>query len=81
MKVEGKDFCTECRGKTEYYLTKKNIVKNIKGKDYTFTITVAICTKCGAKMSPPGLIDKNIKEVDEQYKTAEGFDIRHNTMG
>ena len=73
MKVKGKDFCTKCRKKTEYYLTKRNIVKNIKGKDYTFTITVAICTKCGSEMNIPRLIGKNVKEIDEQYRAAEGL--------
>ena len=73
MAKKKRNFCTECREKTEYYLTKKNIVKNIKGKDYTFTITVAICTKCGKEMSIPGLIDKNVKEIDEQYRAAEGL--------
>lgn len=67
------DFCIECRKETEYLLQKKNIVKNIKGKEYTFTITVAVCTECGEEMSTPGLIDKNIQEVDEQYKTTKSL--------
>ena len=68
-----KDFCTECRKETEYLLRKKNIVRNIRGKEYTFTITVAVCTECGEEMSIPGLIDQNIREVDEQYRAAEGI--------
>ena len=42
-----KDFCPECREETKYSFEKRNIVKNIKGKDYTFKITVAICAECG----------------------------------
>lgn len=73
MKVKGKDFCTKCRKETEYFLTKRGIAEKINGMHYTFFITTAICSECGAEMSPLGLIDKNIKEVDEQYKAAEGF--------
>ena len=66
-----KDFCIKCRKETEYLLQKKNIVKNIRDKDYTFGITVAVCAECGEEMSIPGLIDKNVREIDEQYRTAE----------
>ncbi len=63
-----KDFCTECRKETEYFLTKKGIVEHINGKPYPFFITAAICSECGKEMSIPGLIDQNIQEVEEQYK-------------
>ncbi len=68
-----RDFCIECRKKTEYFLRKKNIVKNIRDKEYIFTITVAVCAECGEEMSIPGLIDKNVQEIDEQYRTTEGL--------
>ena len=67
------DFCTECRKETEYTLQKRNIVKTIKDVEYTFSITVALCNECGGEMSLPGLIDKNIQEVDEQYRAYEGI--------
>lgn len=67
------DFCIECRKETEYILQKKNIVKNIRDKEYTFAITVAVCAECGEEMSIPGLIDKNVQEIDEQYRAAEGL--------
>ena len=70
---ERKNYCIECRKETEYLLQKKNIVKNIRGKEYTFTITTAVCTECGEEMSIPGLIDKNVQEIDEQYRAAEGI--------
>ena len=73
MTEEKRDFCIECRKETEYFLTKRSIAEKINGMYYTFFITTAICSECGAEMSPPGLIDKNIKEVEEQYKAAEGF--------
>ncbi len=68
-----RDFCIECRRETEYILKKKNIVKVIKDKEYVFQITVAVCSECGEEMSLPGLIDKNIQEVDKQYRSLEGL--------
>ena len=68
-----RDFCIECRKETEYLLQKKDIVKNIREKDYAFGITVAVCAECGEEISIPGLIDKNIGEIDEQYRVAEGL--------
>ena len=52
-------------------MQKRNITKIIKEKEYTFSITVAICKECGEEMSVPGLIDKNIREIDEQYRAYE----------
>lgn len=68
-----RDFCIECRKETEYFLQKKNIVKTIRDKEYTFGITAAICSECGGEMSIPGLLDKNVQEIDEQYRAAEGL--------
>lgn len=68
-----RDFCITCRKETEYYLQKKDIVRSIRNKDYTFEITTAICADCGEEMSIPGLIDKNVREIDEQYREAEGI--------
>ena len=70
---ERRDFCTECRKETEYMLQKKDIKKTIRDKEYTFGITVAVCAECGEEMSIPGLIDKNIREIDEQYRAIEGL--------
>ena len=68
-----RDFCINCRKETEYLLLKKDIKKNIRDKDYIFEITVAVCAECGEEMSVPGFIDKNVREIDEQYKKAEGI--------
>ncbi|MBE6005496.1 MAG: DUF4065 domain-containing protein [Lachnospiraceae bacterium] len=68
-----RDFCIECRKETGYLLQKKDMVKNIRDKEYTFAITVAVCEECGEEMNIPGLIDKNIQEIDEQYRAAEGL--------
>lgn len=68
-----RDFCIECRKETGYLLQKKDIVKNIRDKNYTFGITIAVCAECGEEMSIHGLIDKNVQEIDEQYRAAEGL--------
>ena len=67
------DFCTACRKETNFTLQKRNINKRIKDKEYTFYITVAICDECGEEMSISGLIDRNIQEVDTQYRDYENI--------
>lgn len=67
------DFCITCRRETEYLLQKRNIVKVIRDKEYTFSVTVAICAECGEEMSIPGLMDQNVQEVDAQYRSIEGL--------
>lgn len=67
------DFCTMCRQNTGYTLKKQSINKIIKGVEYSFKITVAVCNECGGEMGVPGLIDRNIREIDEQYRAYEGI--------
>ncbi len=62
------DFCTTCRKETIYTLRKASINKRIKGKEYIFRITTAVCSECGEEMNIPGLIDRNIHEFGKQYK-------------
>ena len=66
-----RDFCTECRKETEYLLQKRDIVKTVRDKEYTFGITAAVCAECGGEMSIPGLIYMNLQEIDGQYRAAE----------
>ena len=68
---ERKDFCTECRRETSYTLRKIKINQTIREKEYTFEITAAFCNECGGEMGIPGLMDYNVKEMDEQYRKAE----------
>lgn len=62
-----KRFLHRVQKRAAYLLRKKNIVKTIRDKVYTFGITVAVCVECGEEMFIPGLIDKNAQEIDEQY--------------
>lgn len=67
------DFCTQCRKETAYHLHKKIIQKVIKEKTYDFEIIVAICDECGETMDIPGLMDINMRSIDEQYRKEEGL--------
>ena len=67
------DFCTECRKETSYKLRKKTVQKIIRDKPCEFEITVAICDECGEEMDIPGLLDANIRAIDEQDRHAEGI--------
>lgn len=66
------DFCTSCRKETSYKMRKKIVPKVIKDKTYEFEIAIAVCEECGKVMDIPGLLDTNIKSIDEQYRQAEG---------
>ena len=70
---ERRDFCIQCRKDTQYVLQKREIVKVIRDKEYPFEITMAVCAECGSEMSIPGLIDRNIQEIDQQYREIEGI--------
>ncbi len=70
---ERTDFCANCRKQAEYSLKKDVITQTVHGKEYSFLITVAVCKECGAKMSIPGLINRNVQEIDEQYRSEEGL--------
>lgn len=67
------NFCVSCRKETGYILRRKEITKKIRDKEYRFNITTAICEECGEEINIPGLIDKNIQEIDEQYRQIEGI--------
>lgn len=71
--AERSDFCIECGKETEYSLQKKTITRVIREKEYSFEITTARCVQCGGEMSIPGLIDRNVQEMDAQYRSAEGI--------
>ena len=73
MEKRRTEFCIECRKETGYFLRRKEIAKIIRDKEYTFDVTTAICAECGEEMSIPGIIDKNVQEIDEQYRRYEGL--------
>lgn len=73
LNKDRRDFCILCRKETEFVLQKKTIAKKIRDKEYQFGITAAVCLECGEEMSIPGLIDKNVQEMDEQYRDVEGL--------
>ncbi len=68
-----RDFCVTCRKETEYQLRMSNLRKRIRGKEHDFSIISAICSICGSEMDIPGLMDLNIRRIDEQYRLQEGL--------
>ena len=66
-------FCMECRKETAYALHKTPITKTIREKEYQFLITTAHCKECGCEVGIKGILDYNAKEIDEQFRKAEGI--------
>lgn len=73
MNEERLQFCTECREETTYEIRFVPYKKNIRNKEYEFIISEAVCKKCGASVYIPGLMDKNAKEIEEQYRVQENI--------
>ena len=63
----------ECRKETAYALHKTLITKTIREKEYQFLITTAYCKECGCEVGVKGILDYNTKEIDEQFRKAEGI--------
>ena len=68
-----KIICPECRTYTGYIIRKEKRKYIIRDQEYYFDITVAYCEKCGEKIEIPGLLDLQMKEVDEQYRKKENI--------
>ena len=73
MAKEGIQFCVECRENTLYRIQRVPCIKSIKGKEYVFEISEAVCEKCGEPVSISGLMDSNAQEIDRQYRLQEGI--------
>lgn len=73
MAKERTQFCMECREETGYRIKFVPCKRCIKDKEYMFTISEAVCEKCGETVNIPGLMDSNAQEVDRQYRLYEGI--------
>lgn len=73
MAKERTQFCVECREETTYKIRRVPCTKSIKGKEYVFEISEAVCNKCGEPVNIPGLMDSNAQEIDRQYRLQEGI--------
>ena len=71
MAKERTQFCIECREDTMYRIQRVPCTKSIKGKDYVFEISEAVCEKCSESVNIPGLMDSNAQEIDRQYRLQE----------
>ena len=56
-----------------YRIQRVPCTKCIKGKEYVFEISEAVCDKCGESVNIPGLMDSNAQEIDRQYRLQEGI--------
>ena len=63
-----KDFCTECRRETSYTLKKIKINRTIREISILLKSRLLSATNAAAKWGIPGLLDYNMKEIDEQYR-------------
>jgi len=68
MRNQEKAFCAECRKETTYQIKRVPYRKLIRGKEYTFEISKAICDTCGEAVGIHGLMDANAREVEGQYR-------------
>lgn len=73
MAEKRRTFCMECRKETAYVLHKTSITKTIREKEYHFFITTAHCEECGCEVGVKGLLDYNVKEIEAQFRKAEGI--------
>lgn len=71
MERERIGFCTECRAEVPYEVRRVKIKHTTKEKEYTFEVNKAFCKECGAQIEVPGMMDKMVEEIDEQYRKAE----------
>jgi len=68
-----KHYCIECEELTPYELKKVSYKKIIRNKEYLFEVTKAYCKNCGNEVLIPGIMDNRAKEIDKQYREAEGL--------
>lgn len=75
MKINGinLNYCTCCEKETAFSLSMKTLEKEIRNKTYKFKLTCAICNVCREEVSFPGLLDLNVKEIDDQYRQIESI--------
>ena len=66
-------LCPECREHSDYIIKKERKKYIIRNKEYHFNITVGYCKNCDKELDIPGLMDLQMKEVDEQYKKEENI--------
>lgn len=62
------EFCINCRKEREVKLGKRKMSRIVNGVEYDFSFTSFECELCGCEMSPPGAIDLNIEEFEQQLE-------------
>ena len=65
---DNKTFCEECRNDVEYSTKSVPMTASIKGKQYSYTGTEALCKECGSAVYVPEIIDANLRALYDEYR-------------
>lgn len=66
-------FCVECREETGYALKEEMRSRFVNEREYSYRTVAAYCKECGARVSVPGISDKDMELFDACYRHAEGI--------
>lgn len=67
------EYCMSCMDEKQYEIQIQPIQYQIKGKKRNFNVAVAICKECGSHMNLSLLMDRNVAEIDRQYREQRGI--------
>lgn len=65
------EFCEECYDMVEYYVEKKGMTKNIKGKEVEYIGKVAYCDECKEEIFVSEIRDYNLMKLDKAFREVE----------
>lgn len=70
-KTDKRAFCIECREETGYILREEMKSRFVDEREYRYRTVAAYCEECGARVSVPGLSDKDLELFDACYRQTE----------
>lgn len=71
MKERGcRALCWNCGRETDYTIKGRMVCRTVKGTDYTYNESYAVCSECGAEITAPGLDDENEERFENIYRRA-----------
>lgn len=63
-------LCWNCGRETDYTIKGRMVYRAVKGTDYTYNESYAVCSECGAEITAPGLDDENEQRFENIYRRA-----------
>lgn len=63
-------LCWNCARETDYIIKGRKAYRSVKGTDYTYNESYAVCSECGEEITAPGLDDENEKRFENLYRKA-----------